>query len=62
MKQQESRKELLTYANIRRDLRRKLWKSWVGLALCLLILIGIVYVVPLAPEILFTWKFWFALI
>ena len=37
MKQQESRKELLTYANIRRDLRRKLWVYWLNAVVVVLL-------------------------
>ena len=53
MKQQESRKELLTYANIRRDLWRRLWKSWLLLVVCVSLVIGSVWSVYQHPVFLF---------
>ena len=46
--------------NIRSDLRNKLWKSWVGLACCVLLLAWMVYAVTLAPEILLGGIIWLA--
>lgn len=61
MKQKGIPKEKLTMVNIRSDLRKKLWKSWVGLACCVLLLAWIVYSITLAPEVLFAGNFWLAL-
>ena len=53
MKQQEKRKEILTYANIRRDLRRKLWAVWVNVAIVVLCSVLLVVLLFIDPEFLF---------
>lgn len=53
MKQQDSRKEILTYANIRRDLRRRLWQSWVLLIVCAAFSVGFIWAFHQVPELLF---------
>lgn len=50
MKRQENRKEILTYANIRRDLRRKLWASWLLLALYVFLMALEIYLFHLEPR------------
>lgn len=53
MKRQENRKEILTYANIRRDLRRKLWVSWLLLIVCVVLSAGFIWSFHQFPELLF---------
>ena len=45
-------KETLTRDNIRRDLRRKLWKSLLWLALAVLLLVALVYLIAANPVFL----------
>ena len=45
-------KETLTSDNIRRDLRRKLWKSLLWLALAVLLLVALVYLIAANPVFL----------
>ena len=45
-------KETLTRDNIRRDLRRKLWKSLLWLALAVLLLVALVYLITANPVFL----------
>ena len=53
MKRQENRKELLTYANIRRDLRRKLWLHWAMAAVTVLLSVLLVDLLFADPALLF---------
>ena len=53
MRKEEERKEILTYANIRRDLRRRLWKSWCSLIVCLSAMVGFIWAFHQLPELLF---------
>lgn len=53
MKKEEIRKEILTYANIRRDLWRRLWRSWILLLLCVAFIVVFIWSFHQIPELLF---------
>ena len=53
MKRQENRKEILTYANIRRDLRRKLWAYWVNAVIMVLLTVLLFSLLFVDPAFLF---------
>lgn len=53
MKNEENRKELLTYANIRHDLWRRLWQSWLLLIVCVVLIVGFIWSFHQFPELLF---------
>lgn len=53
MKTEENRKEILTYANIRRDLWRRLWCSWILLLLCVAFVVFFIWSFHQIPELLF---------
>ena len=53
MKRKENRKEILTYANIRRDLRRRLWISWLLLLFSVAFIVWFIYSFHQYPELLF---------
>lgn len=53
MKQKGIPKEKLTMGNIRSDLREKLWKSWLLLAVELVISVGLGYLTLQDPSLLF---------
>lgn len=62
MKKKGIPKDTLTMQNIRRDLRRKLWKSWVGLAFSGVLLALIVWLFRMMPAVIFELQFWLCLI
>ena len=53
MKTKGHPKEKLTYANIRRDLRRRLWTSWLWLILIVLMTVGLIWAFHQMPALLF---------
>ena len=53
MKQQDSRKEILTYANIRRDLRRRLWIHWVNAVVVVALTVLLVHLLFIDPAFLY---------
>ena len=53
MKRQENRKEILTYTNIRRDLRRKLWAYWVNAVVVVLLSVLLIDLMLTNPAFLF---------
>ena len=53
MKTKNHPKETLTYANIRRDLRRRLWRSWLSLIVCLSAMVGFIWAFHQVPRLLF---------
>lgn len=53
MKQTGIPKETFTIANIRSDLRKKLWKSWLLLALYVALIVLDIYLLHIAPEVIF---------
>ena len=53
MKTKSHPKETLTYANIRRDLRRRLWRSWLSLIVCLSAMVGFIWAFHQVPRLLF---------
>ncbi len=46
-------KDKLTVENIRRDLRKKLWKSWLLLAVYMFVMVMEIYLIHRAPYLLF---------
>lgn len=53
MKEKENRKEILTIKNIRRDLWRRLWTSWLLFIVCVAIIVWFIYEFHRYPQLLF---------
>ena len=52
MKQTGIPKEKFTIANIRSDLRKKLWKSWLWLTLYVALMVLEIYLLHTAPQVM----------